>query len=489
MTTDLGLPDEVVEKTMIRCLQWVAKHKEIPISVQGAIPSTEDSTGARDPRLPSGPAAVLHPTQLFEASSQPRITPDNPSGIASPQLNQLFLDQAEASDDEPIVVHLAQKTKIRTDAPTTLVDALRAKNKKGDGKDCGLNVLTVARRVQARQFDETVSSRDICTLGAAVLGDVFGARGQKRLAEAFVYLYTSRSKPPLERVLETTVGVVAQQIRDAGFAALSEFTTQWARAVQYDSPRATAIEDIQALHTKVSVVRQWEVWSQPDRLKADNTLSDFLDREGIVHTKHAPLSNRISKYLGKQLGFSSGQVTKKIYNWTPLAIMADVFGQGVFALIPKSLLTSYNSLRVTDGGTKEAKFRTIVEAIAEELPDLVRICGYCDKYIVQPVLSGGLEDGRALLLDLNVPGITMALDGELQKLRQTSILGLVSTESHMPPLGSVRELDGAGSIEGSEFGSGDNGEETGEADQSDVGESSAGEISGDGSEEDVSKGE
>ncbi|MDB5910718.1 MAG: hypothetical protein JWP34_4832 [Massilia sp.] len=440
------LSDKVITETVIRCIQWLARHKEIPLSIQ-EVPSTDDTADARDPGLPTKAGTTLNPTQIFEASSQTRRPSDiGSSGRAPspPSPRTPLLNQAETSDDEMVVVQLGQEKK--RGPPTTLVEALRAKqNKTGaaqsEEKGNALDMLSVARRVEARDFDNKVSSRDICALGGAVLGDVFGGRGQKRLADAFVYLYARQDRPPLERVLEATAETLAQQIRDAGSTVLSDFTVQWARAVQHDSPRASAVEDIQVLHTKVSVVRQWDTWSRPDRLKDDKELEEFLDKKGIAHTKHAPLSNRISKYLSQQLAIPPNQLTKKIYNWTPLVVMADVFGQGIFALMPKSLLTSYNSLRVRDKVSKEAKFRAIVTVIAEELPDLVKLSRYCDEYIVQPILLGQLEHGRAPKLNIRVPGISMAVEGDLTRLRQTSIPGLVCAEWNMPPHGSVEELE------------------------------------------------
>lgn len=48
---------------------------------------------------------------------------------------------------------------------------------RGEEKDNVLDILFVVRRVEVRDFDNKVSSRDICTLGSAMLGDVFGGRG------------------------------------------------------------------------------------------------------------------------------------------------------------------------------------------------------------------------------------------------------------------------------------------------------------------------
>ncbi|KAH8648807.1 hypothetical protein BGZ61DRAFT_469732, partial [Ilyonectria robusta] len=356
------------------------------------------------------------------------------------------------TDDEPVVIQLGAGARASKqglggdDKPATLVAALRAKlgcgrlkNHPEEG-DEAFDTLAVARRLQERDFGGRLSSQEICVIGVAVLHEVFGGRGQKRLADALTHLYGSHPRRHLAD-LDRNAGRVADEIRKGGPATLSSFTLRWAQAVQHDSPNMLTIDDIRLIDMKVSLVREWDRWSSPAATGSNGDIEDFLARNGIDANAGLTLSTRIAKYLSRKLSLPEGTLAKKIYAWRPLTVMADVFGAGIYVFVSKSLFTCYNKIRPTDGIKKEDKFRAMALAVADELPDLLEICKASYMHVVQPVLKP-LPPGNSmqdLSRDVRVPGVKMAIDGDLYSLQKTSIPELLGV--CIPPAGFVEELD------------------------------------------------
>uniref|UniRef100_A0A0D2YEZ6 Uncharacterized protein n=1 Tax=Fusarium oxysporum (strain Fo5176) TaxID=660025 RepID=A0A0D2YEZ6_FUSOF len=269
-------------------------------------------------------------------------------------------------------------------------------------------------------------------VGTAVLHEVFGGRGQKRLADALTHLYGRHPRRYLAE-LDRNVGRVADEIRKGGPATLSSFTLRWAQAVQHDSPDMVTIDDIRLIDMKVSLVREWDRWSNPAATGSNRDIEDFLTNNGIDANAGLALSTRIAKYLSRKLGLPEGTLAKKIYAWRPLTVMADVFGAGIYVFVSRSLFTCYNKIHPTDGIKKEDKFRAMVLAVADELPNLLEICEASYKHVVQPVLKPLLPGNNMqdLSRDLRVPGVQMATDGDLHSLRKTSIPELLGEEMLM----------------------------------------------------------
>lgn len=305
--------------------------------------------------------------------------------------------------------------------------------------------LRAAARLQARALPR-VAADDLQAIGSVLLGDVFGAGGQKRLAKALAELYGDEADGALCRTLQGVADVAARAGAAGGppgSTKLAAFASRLSDAVRHDAPPRTVADDIRMLHTKVELIREWERWSQPD--PADRDIAAFLDGEGIPRETGVVLSSRITKYLVKTMGVPAGQLAKKIYAWRPLAVLEEVLGPGVFVLLVKSVSTSYIRLRRRgdeDTATKETKFRAIVAAVVDELPVLLDVCAACYNVVVRDVLASAPP-----LANLAVPGIRMAVEGDARLLHQTSICDLLDVVAIRRPLvGTVEELtDGEGS--------------------------------------------
>lgn len=446
-----GIPEHLANELAKHCLQ--ASDEEEGDS------GTDSHVSRVKPLFPPLTGALLRGSQLFQASTQ--VLPDvlnndrddNEDGdIPSRPSANLILTQVPQTDDEPIVIQLGADARASKqglggdDKPATLVAALRAKlscsrlkNHSEEG-DEGFDTLAVARRLQERDFGGRLSSQEICVIGIAVLHEVFGGRGQKRLADALTHLYGRHPRRHLAD-LDRNAGRVADEIGKGGPATLSSFTLRWAQAVQHDSPNMLTIDDIRLIDMKVSLVREWDRWSSPAATVLNGDIEDFLARNGIDANAGLALSTRIAKYLSRKLNLPEGTLAKKIYAWRPLTVMADVFGAGIYVFVSRSLFTCYNKIRPTDGIKKEEKFRTMALAVADELPDLLEICKASYTHVVQPVLKP-LPPGNSmqdLSRDLRVPGVQMATDGDLYSLRKTSIPELLGV--YIPPAGFVEELD------------------------------------------------
>ncbi|RBR24104.1 uncharacterized protein FIESC28_03103 [Fusarium coffeatum] len=382
---------------------------------------------------------------------KPRFPPDDneDSDIASRPSANPVLTRVPQTDNEPVVIRLGAGARALRqglggdDKPITLVEALKAKNRlRNDSKEGhgAFDTLAVAQRLQERDFKGRLSSQEICVIGIAVLHEVFGDRGQKRLTDALTHLYGRHPRRHLAD-LDRNAGRVADEIREGGQATLSSFTLRWAQAVQHDSPNMLTIDDIRLIDMKVTLVREWDRWSNPTAAGSNKDIEDFLIKNGINTNAGLSLSTRIAKYLSRKLGLPEGTLAKKIYAWRPLAVMADVFGAGIYVFVSRSLFTCYNKIRPTDGIKKEDKFRVMALAVADEIPDLLGICEASYAHIVQPILESLLTGNNMqdLSRDLRVPGVQMATDGDLHSLRKMSIPELLGVCSS--PRGFVEELD------------------------------------------------
>jgi len=406
----------------------------------------------KKPLFPPLPGALLRGTQIFQASTQVpnNYRDDNVDGdIPLRSSTNLIPTQVPQTDDEPVVIQLGAGARAPKqglggdDKPATLVEALRAKSRlknHAEEGDEAFNTLAVARRLQERDFGGRLSSQEICVIGIAVLHEVFGGRGQKRLADALTHLYGRHPRRHLAD-LDRNADRVADEIRKGGPATLSSFTLRWAQAVQHDSPNMLTIDDIRLVDMKVSLVREWDRWSSPAATGSNGDIEDFLTKNGIDANAGLTLSTRIAKYLSRKLSLPDGTLAKKIYAWRPLTVMADVFGGGIYVFVSRSLFTCYNKIRSTEGIKKEDKFRAMALAVADELPDLLEICKASYTHVVQPVLKPLLpgDSMQDLSGDLRVPGVQMATDGDLYSLRKTSIPELLGVR--IPPGGFVEELD------------------------------------------------
>ncbi|PNP59960.1 hypothetical protein FNYG_14711 [Fusarium nygamai] len=201
------------------------------------------------------------------------------------------------------------------------------------------------------------------------------------------------------------------------------------------------IDDIRLIDMKVSLVREWDRWSNLAAIGSNKDIEDFLVKNGIGTNAGLALLTRIAKYLSRKLRLPKGTLAKKIYAWRPLAVMADVFGAGIYVFVSRSLFTCYNKIRPTDGIKKEDKFRAMALAVADEIPDLLEICQASYAHIVQPVLESLLASNNMqdLSRDLRIPGVQMATDGDLHSLRKTSIPELLGI--CISPRGFIEELD------------------------------------------------
>ncbi|SCO90085.1 uncharacterized protein FRV6_14213 [Fusarium oxysporum] len=327
----------------------------------------------KKPFFPSLPGSLLRGTQLFQASTQVlnnHRDDDEDGDIPSRPPANMILIQVSQTDGEPVVVQLgagaqASKQGLSEDGKSvTLVEALRAKgvhkNHSEEG-DTAFNTIAVARRLQERDFSSRLSSQEICVIGIAVLHEVFGGRGQKRLADALTHLYGRHPRCHL-----------ADLDRNAD---------------KHDSPNMSTIDEIRLIDIKVSLVREWDRWSSPAVAGSDRDIKDFLAKNRIDASAGLALSTKIAKYLGRKLGLPEGTLAKKIYAWRPLIVMADVFGTGIYVFVLRSLFTCYNKIRLSDSIKKEDKFRAMATAIVDELPDLLEICKALSIYVVQPVLK------------------------------------------------------------------------------------------------------
>ena len=403
----------------------------------------------KKPLFPPLPGALLGGTQGFPDALNTYRDDNEDSNIPSRPSANLNLTQVPQTDDETVVIRLGAGARAPKqglggdDKPTTLVEALRAKSRLKNHSEEGhqaFDTLAVARRLQERDFGGRLSSQEICVIGITVLYEVFGSRGQKRLADALTHLYGRHPRRYLAN-LDRNAGRVADKIRKDGPATLSSFTLHWAQAVQHDSPNMLTIEDIRLIDIKVSLVREWDRWSNPAATGSNKDIEDFLVKNGIDTNAGPALSTRIAKYLSRKLGLPEGTLAKKIYTWRPLAVMADVFGAGIYVFVSRSLFTCYNKIRPTDGIKKEDKFRAMALAVADEIPDLLEICQASYAHVVRPVMESLLAGNNMqdLSRDLRVPGVQMATGGDLHSLRKTSIPELLGI--CISPGGFVEELD------------------------------------------------
>ncbi|KAI3573867.1 hypothetical protein IWW34DRAFT_129109 [Fusarium oxysporum f. sp. albedinis] len=439
-----GIPEHLVYQLAKYCVQTSGEEGDSGTE-------SHHVSRVKKPLFPPVPGAQASTQVLPDVLNNYR---DNEDGdIPSRPSASLILTQVPQTDDEPVVIRLGAGARAPKqalggdDKPATLVEALRAKSRLKNHPEEGdeaFDTLAVARRLQERDFGGRLSSQEICVIGTAVLHEVFGGRGQKRLADALTHLYGRHPRRYLAE-LDRNAGRVADEIRKGGPATLSSFTLRWAQAVQHDSPDMVTIDDIRLIDMKVSLVREWDRWSSPAATGSNRDIEDFLAKNGIDANAGLALSTRIAKYLSRKLGLPEGTLAKKVYAWRPLTVMADVFGAGIYVFVSRSLFTCYNKIHPTDGIKKEDKFRAMALAVADELPNLLEICEASYKHVVQPVLKPLLPGNNMqdLSRDLRVPGVQMATDGDLHSLRKTSIPELLGV--YIPPRGFVEEL---GSVTG-----------------------------------------
>jgi hypothetical protein len=347
--------------------------------------------------------------------------------------------ETDSDDNGTDVVHSASPDAPGLVAALEKIGAKRATLRAGANQDA-LGQLAAAARLQQRRFPEGVSAHDVQILGVALLGDLFGPPGQKRLVAALKQLYAPQADHTLARALEVMAGAVAERNNQAGAAKVASFASRLGRVVKHDDEEPTTAEGIQIMDTKVKLVRQWQRWSHP--AAADKEIASFLDSEGIPARAGVVLASRIVQYVAREAQIDAKKLPKKIYAWKPLAILDDLFGTGVLALAPSSMLTAYSRLRHhKDGLAKEARFRAVVTAAIEELPVLCEICQSCNDSVVQPILASAGQ--RPMLqADASVPGIRMARSGELDQLQDASLYDLFFTApARRLPIGSVEELD------------------------------------------------
>ncbi|GKU09738.1 hypothetical protein FLAG1_11337 [Fusarium langsethiae] len=405
----------------------------------------------KKPLFPPLPGALLGGTQVFPNAPNTYQDDIEDGGITSRPSTNLVPTQASQPDDETVVVRLGADARTPKqglggdDKPTTLVEALQAKSRLKNHSEEGheaFDTLAVARRLQERDFGGRLSSQEICVIGITVLYEVFGSRGQKRLADALTHLYGRHPRRHLAEI-DRNAGRVADEIRKDGPATLSSFTLRWAQAVQHDSPNMLTIDDIRLIDMKVSLVREWDRWSSPAATGSDGDIDDYLSKNGIDANAGLALSTRISRYLSRKLGLPEGTLAKKIYAWRPLTVMADVFGAGIYVFVSRSLFTCYNKIRSTDGTKKEDKFRAMALAVADELPDLLEICEASYTHVVLPVLKPLVQGNNIqdLSRDVRVPGVQMATGGDLHSLRKMPIPELLGVRIH--PRGLTQPLTAA----------------------------------------------
>jgi hypothetical protein len=436
-----GIPEHLAYELAKHCVQ----------ANDGENDSETDShhvSRVKKPLFPPLPGALLGGTQVFPNAPNTYQDDIEDGGITSRPSTNLVPTQASQPNDETVVVRLGADARTPKqglggdDKPTTLVEALQAKSRLKNHSEEGheaFDTLAVARRLQERDFGGRLSSQEICVIGITVLYEVFGSRGQKRLADALTHLYGRHPRRHLAEI-DRNAGRVADEIRKDGPATLSSFTLRWAQAVQHDSPNMLTIDDIRLIDMKVSLVREWDRWSSPAATGSDGDIDDYLSKNGIDANAGLALSTRISRYLSRKLGLPEGTLAKKIYAWRPLTVMADVFGAGIYVFVSRSLFTCYNKIRSTDGTKKEDKFRAMALAVADELPDLLEICEASYTHVVLPVLKPLVQgnDIQDLSRDVRVPGVQMATGGDLHSLRKMPIPELLGVRIH--PRGFVEEL-------------------------------------------------
>jgi hypothetical protein len=255
-----GIPEHLVHELAKHCIQTSDEEDDSETDSQ------HNTSHIKKPLFPPLPGSLSRGTQLFQASTQAlnnRRDNNEDGDIPSRSSANLVLTQAPQTDDEPVVIRLGAGGRTRKQGlggdnkPATLVEALRAKSRRKNHREEGddaFDSLAVARRLQIRDFGGKLSSHDICVIGMAVLYEVFGGRGQKRLADTLTHLYGRHPRRHLAD-LDRNAGKVADEIRMGGPATLSSFTLRWAQAVQHDSPNMSTIDDIRLVDMKVSLVR------------------------------------------------------------------------------------------------------------------------------------------------------------------------------------------------------------------------------------------
>ncbi|GKU14206.1 unnamed protein product, partial [Fusarium langsethiae] len=128
-----GIPEHLAYKLAKHCVQTSDEEDE-----SGTDSHHHDVSRVKKPLFPPSPSAPLRGTQLFQASTQ---VPENyrhndeDGDIPSRPPANLILTQAPQTDDEPVVIQLGAGARAPKqglggdDKPTTLMEALRAKNK------------------------------------------------------------------------------------------------------------------------------------------------------------------------------------------------------------------------------------------------------------------------------------------------------------------------------------------------------------------------
>ncbi|PCD21121.1 hypothetical protein AU210_016547 [Fusarium oxysporum f. sp. radicis-cucumerinum] len=184
-----GIPEHLVYQLAKHCVQ--ASGEEGDSGTE-----SHHVSRVKKPLFPPVPGAQASTQVLPDVLNNYR---DNEDGdIPSRPSASLILTQVPQTDDEPIVVRLGAGARAPKqalggdDKPATLVEALRAKSRLKNHPEEGdeaFDTLAVALRLQERDFGGRLSSQEICVIGTAVLHEVFGGRGQKRLADALTHLY------------------------------------------------------------------------------------------------------------------------------------------------------------------------------------------------------------------------------------------------------------------------------------------------------------
>ncbi|KAH7168157.1 uncharacterized protein B0J16DRAFT_393611 [Fusarium flagelliforme] len=184
-----GIPEHLAYELAKHCVQ----------ANDGENDSETDShhvSRVKKPLFPPLPGALLGGTQVFPNAPNTYQDDIEDGGITSRPSTNLVPTQASQPNDEP---------------------------------SCR------CPEASRKDFGGRLSSQEICVIGITVLYEVFGSRGQKRLADALTHLYGRHPRRHLAEI-DRNAGRVADEIRKDGPATLSSFTLRWAQAVQHDSP-------------------------------------------------------------------------------------------------------------------------------------------------------------------------------------------------------------------------------------------------------------
>jgi len=267
-----------------------------------------------------------------------------------------------------------------------------------------------------------ISDEEACVLGKLFFVDICGTTGIKN-ADRFLQAYSASPTKALDLAAGPEEALRGESQPSRIQALEREMLLSMTLSI-----RTNRISQVLRIRQKVNVVRLWDALGRAAKENPafSKQLYAELARIGYQARASEPLRSRVLGYLSGALGLKRSQISDRLYRYRLLAVMVDVFGEGIYPYLPDSLEMTVKKLKVVkysegeDGSvfTKADKFKGAVEVLHEVFPALGELCQVWEANVIQRFLQG-----QPPTLSTRSPGHK---EGLLETRDHFSILAFVS---------------------------------------------------------------